>query len=66
MDVLSFLKKSCAALRDIRADAGLTQVADRVSELLMDLSQCVGLAHGCHSRSRARMMEEKGEKKKKP
>jgi hypothetical protein len=44
--------------------AGLTQVADRVSEPLMDLSQCVGLAHGCHSRSKARMIQEKGEKKK--
>jgi hypothetical protein len=66
MDVLSFLKKGCAALGDIRADDGFTQVADRVSELLMDLSQCGGLAHGCHSKNKARMIEKKGEKKKKP
>jgi hypothetical protein len=56
MDVLSFLKKG--------RDAGLTQVADCVSELLMDLSQCDGLAHGCHSKNKARMIENKGEKKK--
>jgi hypothetical protein len=42
------------------------QVADRVSALLMDLSQCGELAHGRHSRNKARMIEEKGEKKKKP
>jgi hypothetical protein len=53
-------------LGDFRADAGLTQVADRVSELLMDLSQCGGLAHEGHSRNKARMIEEEGEKKKKP
>jgi hypothetical protein len=66
MDVLSFLKKGCAALGDIRADAGLRRSLIAFSELLMDLSQCVGLAHGCHSRSKARMIQEKGEKKKKP
>jgi hypothetical protein len=66
MDVLSFLKKRPRGLADIRADTGLTQDADRVSELLMDLSQCGGLAHGCHSRNKARMIQEKGEKKKKP
>jgi hypothetical protein len=67
MDVLSLLKKGCVALGDRRhREAGLTQVADRVSELLMNLSQCGGLAHGCHSRNKARMIEEKGEKRKKP
>jgi hypothetical protein len=59
-------QKELRGLGGIRADAGLTQVADRVSELLMEF---VAMWRACSwdatPGNKARMIEEKGEKKKK-